>query len=431
LLSALVCFYEAHPSEPVVLHILGSSAVKLGDFWADSEPFARIGEEVCPVDVDGVPTSEMWVAYAEGCRDGVPPEVCTELWVDAHVADLARVREMGLDAQFEREAAAHEDVPSWRWMRDHMRMSLGARAEDHLVWSGDWASESAFATGLMRALRRMAAEGGPMFWRYARAWLAAVSHAGPPQAEISDRRVAWLVLRSTVGAARTFGLVRRGVRLKARGRRAEGDRWPLIQQTLGQEAAAVHPNLVRFYENPGAWDCTATLECHGWATRWALDVVRRLTRQGLAEVTLGKPWPARFRTFCRADGTMHFIREIWVDGVLRVFDSNFLVGRDVEGRAAVIEYFPDLDVTVPLCPEVHEGDGLSMVGRRQLWRGWCLPRAVQVRFDGRALEGEALEFAGRATLDEGAVLGRLARWVGMPAELGVLRYRATPAAVTD
>lgn len=427
LLAVMVEFYGEHPSEPVVLHTLGASAVQLGDFWAASESFARIGSLVCPVNEDGLPRTEMWAAYAEGCSKGWPPEVCTELWLDAHVADLARVQEMGLDEAFEEEASAHKHVPIWTWMRDHMRMSLGARSEDHLVWSGDWASESAFATGVLRALRRLLLEGGPMLLRYAVAWVGAMILGGPKGAEISNRRVAWLLLRSTFGAARTFVMVRRGIRLKARGRIAEGDRWPLIQNTLGDDATVVHPGLVRFYENPGAWDCTATLECHGRLTRWTLDAVRRVTRQGLAEVTLDRPWPARFRTFRRADGTMHFIREIWVDGVLRVFDSDFGIGRDLQGRPAVIEHFPDLDITVPLRPEVQEGDGLSMVGRRQLWRGWRLPRAVVVRFDGRSREGGALFFEGRAILDEHALLGRLGRWFGLPPVLGVLRYRAVPA----
>jgi hypothetical protein len=112
------------------VHLLAASAVMLGRFWGMSAPFARLGEAVMPVDTSGQPRTQAWEAYARACEEELPLEVRDERWIEAHMRDVARVREAGLEAAFFAEAQAHEEEPLWRLLVQHLEMTLGARLFD-------------------------------------------------------------------------------------------------------------------------------------------------------------------------------------------------------------------------------------------------------------------------------------------------------------
>ncbi|NCG18738.1 MAG: hypothetical protein GWP91_06975 [Rhodobacterales bacterium] len=424
-LAQLVAFYQRYPCEAVSLHLLGASATVLGEFWQVSEPFARIGDTMCPVDGDGQPKTDEWRAYVHSCEAGQPVQIRTERWLDAHIEDLAAVEEAGWDRQFQAEADANADDATYQRLRDHMAASLGARHEDSLARRGDWAGETAFATGLIRAVRHLLNDGtGLLAMYFGRAARSVLAPKSRPSDQITDRQVVSTLVSSLIGAFSSAGLVRRGLRLRARGRIANADQWPLLESVLGDRALEVHPTLRRFYNNPSSWDARAAFSCPNVLVRIILSVVQRLTGQGLSESREGNTWPARFHVFSREDGTMHFVREIDCDDQLRVFDSDFAPGQTVDGTPAVVETFPELGVRVPLVPRLlHNGD-LVLGANQVVWRGIALPAWVRVAFQGHVVGERSLTFSGTANLRIETWGGWAASWVGVPVRLGTLTYQA-------
>jgi hypothetical protein len=65
---------------------------------------------------------------------------------------------------------------------------------------------------------------------------------------------------------------------------------------------------------------------------------------------------------------MHFVRELYCDGVLRVFDSDFVVRK---GR--LYEVFVEHGLEVELNVRVLEDGGVSLRGRRVRWHGLPVP----------------------------------------------------------
>jgi hypothetical protein len=227
---------------------------------------------------------------------------------------------------------------------------------------------------------------------------------------------------------------RRGVRLRERGAVAAEDGWPLLERALGARVSEVDPLIVRFYRNPSHFDVKVSLELNTAPAKFWSRVATLLVGQGLFEVEAGE-LDARFRVFRRADGSMHFVRELYVRGTLRVFDSDFVV-RDVKGVPTFFEVFVDRGIAVEMELRPLAGGGLSIRGRRIHVRGLRLPAAwLQVEFISRVIPGQAgsaptLAIDGYLLMQPRSAFGRfLARKVlRRPEQLGCIHYRARPSA---
>ncbi len=369
-LALLQGFYRANPCRMARVHLLTASAVMLGRFWGVSEPFARLGEAVMPVDLDGRPRGPAWAAYARACAEGLPWEVRDERWIEAHLRDVAQAREGGLEAAFLAEARAHPGEPLWRLLVQHLEMTLGARLFDQPALAGAVAGETAMAQGMALGLWRLARAGWSLVRHYALATARALLWPSRPLRAglLGDRRAALLLLSSFVTAWTAARVYRRGVRALHRGQRAgAGDAWPLLAAPLGDGVARLDPRVARFYANPGAWETQATVALRTRSARAVAWLATRLLGQGVSEHG-ARPFPARFRTFRRADGSMHFVRELFCGGVLRVFDSDFVVRG---GR--LYEVFLEQGLEVELEVRALEDGGVSLRGRRVRWRGLPLP----------------------------------------------------------
>jgi hypothetical protein len=424
-LAGLEAFYRSYPCRMARVHLLAASAVALGRFWGMSTPFAQLGEAVMPMDTSGQPRSKAWEVYARACSEGLPIEVRDERWIDAHMQDVAKVREAGLEAAFLAEARAHEEEPLWRLLVQHLEMTLGARLFDQPALAGAVPGETAIAGGMALALGRMLRAGWSLLHHYA--WVTARGLLFPRGARgvglLGDRQVVWVLLASFVTAWTAARVYRRGVRTVHRGQQVgPADSWPLLAATLGGDVTQVDSRVVRFYSNPGAYAVQAAVELHGWGPRLFAWLATRLLGQGVFECG-EQALPARFRTFRRVDGSMHFVRELYCEGVLRVFDSDFVV-RD--GR--LYEVFLEHGLEVELEVRALERGGVSVRGRRVRWRGLPLPTF-----------GVGVEF--RAYPDESgsecvAITGTLSRQSrsdarAAPRVLGVLRYQASRPEVSD
>ncbi|HLL84875.1 MAG TPA: DUF4166 domain-containing protein [Longimicrobium sp.] len=416
-LALLSGFYRAHPCRMARVHLLAASAVMLGRFWGVSEPFARLGEAVMPVDARGQPRTVAWAAYARACAEGLPWEVRDERWIDAHMRDVAHARDQGLEAAFHAEARGHAGEPLWRLLGQHLEMTLGARLFDQPALAGAVAGETAIAQGMTLALRRLLLAGWTLLRHYAYATARALLFPTGPRRDglLGDRRAALLLLSSFVTAWSATRVYRRGVRALHRGRRTgPTDAWPLLSASLGGDVARVDPRVVRFYANPGAWETRARVELRTRTARAVAWVATRLLGQGVSEHG-ARPFPARFLTFRRADGSMHFVRELYCGGQLRVFDSDFVVRG---GR--LYEVFVEQGLEVELEARALEDGGVSLRGRRVRWRGVPLPTfGLRVEFRTRPAAGGG---------ERVHIIGTLSReprpGAPAPLPLGTIHYEA-------
>lgn len=415
-LTRLAAFYARAPCRMAHVHQLTASAVTLGRFCGLSATFAEMGEALMPVKGDGAPRTALWARYEAACREGLPVEIRDERWIEAHMADTAAVRASGLERRFETETAARPEEPLWRLLRQHLEMTLGARLVDHAALAGAVPGETAIAAGLGTGLRRLVRAGWALVGRYA--WETARALLCPPREPqrllLGYRRVALLLLASFLTAWSAAGVYRRGVRARHRGRDGgTADAWPLLAPVLGERVTGVDPRVVRFYENPGRYRVEATVTLDTWAARLLARLATWVLGQGVTECGPA-PFPARFRTFRRADDSMHFVRELYCGGALRVFDSDFVV-RSRGGRAALLEVFEEagLEVEMDVSP-LPEG-GLSIRSRAVRWRGLTLPRlGLEVEFQCRPRPEapEAVDIEGVLRLRPHAKV------------LGAIRYRA-------
>ncbi len=423
-LAGLEAFYRSHPCRMARVHLLAASAVALGRFWGMSAPFARLGEAVMPVDTSGQPRTQAWEAYARACDEGLPIEVRDERWIDAHMQDVARVREDGLEAAFLDEARAHEEEPLWRLLVQHLEMTLGARLFDQPALAGAVSGETAIAHGLALSLGRLLRAGWSLLRHYASATARGLilPRGARGAGLLGDRQAAWVLLASFITAWTAAGVYRRGVRSLHRGQQVgPTDGWPLLAATLGEDVTQVDPRVVRFYSNPGAYAVQASVELRSWSARLIAWLATRVLGQGVSECG-ASPYPARFRTFRRADGSMHFVRELYCDGALRVFDSDFIVR-----NGTLSEVFVEHGLEVEMEVRAIEQGGVSIRGRRVRWRGLPLPTfGLRVEFRAHPVEhaSECLDIIGTLSLDSRA--GTRAA----PRVLGVLRYQVarTPMA---
>ncbi|MCY1018204.1 DUF4166 domain-containing protein [Pyxidicoccus sp. MSG2] len=368
--ALLADFYRAHPCRMARVHLLVASAVALGRFWGVSAPFARLGAAVLPVDSIGRPRTAAWASYARACAEGLPLEIRDERWIEAHLQDAAEAREAGHEAAFLMEARAHDGEPLWRLLVQHLEMTLGSRFFDQPALAGAVSGEAAMAHGMAVTLRRLLRAGWSLLQHYALATARAVLFPRWPEYPglVDERRTAWLLLSSFVTAWAAAGVYRRGVRALHRGQRVgPAEAWPLLAATLGADVARVDPRVVRFYSNPGAWAVSASVELRTRMARGIAWVATRLLGQGVSEHG-ARAFPSRFRTFRRVDGSMHFVRELYCDGVLRVFDSDFVVRK---GR--LYEVFVEHGLEVELDVRVLEDGGVSLRGHRVRWHGLPVP----------------------------------------------------------
>lgn len=420
-LAGLEAFYRSHPCRMARVHLLAASAVTLGRFWGMSAPFARLGEAVMPVDTSGHPRTQAWEAYARACEEGLPLEVRDERWIDAHMRDVARAREAGLEAAFLAEAEAHEEDPLRRLLVQHVEMTLGARLFDQPALAGAVPGETAIAHGMALSLGRLLRAGWSLLRHYA--WATArgliLPRGSQREGLLDDRQVAWVLLASFITAWMAAGVYRRGVRSLHRGQQVgPTDGWPLLAATLGEDVTRVDPRVVRFYSNPGAYAVRASVELRSWGARLFAWLATRVLGQGVFECG-ERPFPARFRTFRRTDGSMHFVRELYCEGALRVFDSDFVV-RDGTLSEVFIEHGLEVEMEV----RALERGGVSVRGRRVRWRGLPLPTfglGVEFRAVPDERGSESLDIIG--TLSLAPRSGAQAA----PRVLGVLRYQVSRA----
>ena len=423
-------FYREHPCRMARVHLLTSSAVTLGRFCAISASFDAIGDALQPVDAGGRPRSSAWARFADSCDEGRPLEVRDERWIEAHMLDMDALRARGLADAFAREARGHLGNPTWRLLGQHMDATLGARLIDGDALLGAIPPETAIAHGMAIALGRLFGAGGRLLARYAwetaRAVLPWNARRGPSEVA-SYRSVAGCLLWSACTSWSAWKVYRRGARGWTRGAMAPGETWALLAPVLGDRVGEVDPLVVRFYSNPSHFEATASLEITTWPARFFSLLATVLVGQGLYERST-EPHAARFRVFRRADGSMHFVREIYPQGALRVFDSDFLV-RDVGGRPTLFEVFVDDRVDVQMVVAPLEGGGLSILGRRILYRGVPLPEVgLEIEFqstvDRAPAERPTLRIDGRLRMRPTSRLGRLLvrRLVRRPEDLGCIRY---------
>jgi hypothetical protein len=429
-LARVLTFYGRCPCRLARVHLLTSASVAVGRLCGYSETFNALGEFIMPVDAAGEVRSAAWARYRDACLGGRPPEVRDELWLAAHAADWRELRARGMDRAFFDEAAAHADDPTWRLLILHAELTLvSGRFGPHS--GGGVPYETAIAPALGHAVRGLGSRGTPLLRHYVWETLRALlrPNTGARPGVVSDRRAAWEVLRSFVTSWGAVAVYRRGLRTANRGQDAPEADWPLLQTVLGDDVSKVHPLIVRFYTNPGRFRALAALEVDTLPLMLYSRVAALLLGQGLYEAD--QPLiDARLRVFRRADGSMHFVRELYCGESLRVFDSDFVL-RTIDGKPTFVEVFDDLDAYVVLDVEPRPEGGVAVVGRDIYWKGHRLPRlGLKIEFTSRVLPGEAdaVEVVGSLTLEPKTAWGRFLAYkiLRRPRQLGRIRYLLHP-----
>jgi hypothetical protein len=416
-------------------HLLAACAITLGRFCGHSRTFDDIGEFLMPVDSKGLPQTEAWREYAEACAAGRPWAVREELWLTAYMRDIHEVSEAGLDAEFYAESDAHPRDPTWRLLRRHMEVTVGARVIDSSALAGAVAYETAMAQTMARGVRRLLTAGWSLLAYYAAEALRAVCAPGrePPRPLVGYRRCVLELLRYTATAWTASGIYRRGIRQRDRGCLASDEGWPLLARVLGDRVRMVHPLIVRFYTNPAPFDVKASVTLNTIPARFWSRVATIFVGQGLYESNLAEI-DARFRVFRRADGSMHFVRELYCGGTFRVFDSDFVVRETARGPT-LFEVFADLKVDVEMDVTPLPRGGLSIRGRRVYFRNLLVPSfGLRVEFKSHVVwsaDGdEFLQIDGHLLMQPRTVWGRVLayRLLRRPEQLGSIHYTARSAA---
>jgi hypothetical protein len=165
-------------------------------------------------------------------------------------------------------------------------------------------------------------------------------------------------------------------------------------------------------------------------------VITLLIGQGPYEAS-GAEVDAQFRVFRRRDGSMHFVRQLFMGETLRVFDSDFVVRR-VNGVLTLFEVFVDQHIEVEMTVAPLPGGSLSIRGKNFYCRGLRLPSpGFRVEFQSHVLEqedgSETLEIEGRLLMQPGTRWGSflMCRVLGRPEVLGSILYVARPLAAAS
>ncbi len=426
----LLEFYQTFPCHTSRIHLLTACALTLGRFGGLSVTFDAIGDQLMPVTVARAPRTALWSDYQKACSVGQPWQIRDELWLVAHCADLETLRSEGLINQFYTEADKHGDDPTWQLLRQHLEVTLGQRLMDRAAIQGMVAYETAIAQTMLDGVAKLFTAGWALLARFARETSRALLQPSE-KAEanaIGYRQCAFELLKYSVLAWSAARVYQRGVRQRERGDRASEEGYPLLREVLGADLEKLSPVIEQVYRNPGNFDGTAHLELRTIPSRLASRFVTLLTGQGLYESHL-PTMQVRFRTFRRADGSMHFLRELYSGQTFRVFDSDFAV-RQVNGKATFCEIFTDMNITVEMKLDVSEEGGLTIQGQRIQWYGIPIPSfGLKVVFQSQVqtLENqEILDINGRLLMQPSSSLGRflVSKILRRPELLACLHYQA-------
>ena len=431
--TLLLDFYRRYPCHLAELHLLASCAVALGRFRGFSPEFDEMGEEFMLAGEDGSPRTQAWRKYVEACDAGRPWTVRNELWIAAHMEDMERVRRSGLEERFRQQAAAHANDPTWQAINQHVEATLGTRLMDRIALDGTMAYETAFAHSLSATFLSLCTVSWHMVRRYWwEGFRAVLTPSGKAHAGIvSYRRLALSSARYCFTAWNASRVYRRGMRERDRGRRTSEDGWPLLADVLGARISEVHPLIVRFYQNPANFQVQVKVDLHTLPAKLWSRVITLLIGQGPYEES-GSEVDAQFRVFRRRDGSMHFLRELYMGETLRVFDSDFVV-RSVNGIPTLFEVFVDKHIEVEMTVTPLPEGGLSIRGKNFYYRGTRLPcPGLRVEFQSHVLKDEnsreMLDIEGRLLMQPDSGWGRLlmCRLLRRPEVLGTIRYVARP-----
>lgn len=431
--TLLLAFYGKHPCRLSNLHLLATCAVTLGRFAGVSREFDELGAEFMCVHDDGRPRTDAWQNYRDACDAHRPLELRDELWLAAHMQDMRRARQLGLEEEFYRQAERHRDDPVWVLSNEHMQATLGTRLMDHLALSGTEAFETAFAHSLAATFFRLCTRSWKLVRRYWSEGLRAVLCPAkePNRGLVSNRELALRAVRYSATAWRASRVYRRGMRIRDRGSQEEQEGWPLLREVLGEKTAEVNPLILEFYENPSRFQVKASVHFYTLPAKIWSYLATLLIGQGLYEDNL-EDIDARFRVFRRRDGSMHFLRELYCGGKLRVFDSDFIV-RGVNDTRALFEVFVDKHIEVQMSVRPLADGGLSIEGEHIYYRGMRLPSiALNVRFQTRVEEengAPVLHIHGQLLMKPHTGWGRvlMCRLLRRPELLGGIHYVARPA----
>jgi hypothetical protein len=377
-----------------------------------------------------VPRTPLWEAYQQACRAGQAWQIRDELWLTAHCADLEMLRADGLIEQFYLEAATHNDDPTWQLLRQHLEVTLGQRLMDGAAIQGMVAYETAIAQTMLHGVVKLFTAGWTLLGRFALETSRAILQPAETTETgvIGYRQCAFELLRYSVLAWSAFRVYQRGVRQRERGERASEEGWPLLQQVLGTDINKLSPTIEHFYRNPGEFTGTAHLELSTIPGRFVTRLVTLLTGQGLYESNLPE-MQVRFRTFKRADGSMHFLRELHSGDTFRVFDSDF--ARQINGKAVFCEVFTDLNVEVEMKLQVSDDGSLAIQGQRiKLFKIPMPSFGFKIIFKSQVIEArdaqETLHINGRLLMQPSSALGKFIafRVLRRPEFLACLHYEA-------
>jgi hypothetical protein len=416
------------------VHLLAACAVTLGRLCGYSPEFSEMGELFMPVTQQGAPQTGEWQAYLEACSLGRPLPVRDELWIAAHMNDMRRVQSAGLDRLFYETAAEHSRDPMWSMLRRHMEVTLGSRLMDRAALSGEVPFETAIAHSFALGLKRLFSQGWDLLRYFAKETARAILIPArePKRDLISYRRSAYALLTNTVlswTASRTY---QRGIKAQERGSERSDARWPLLEKALGPRISQVHPLIVAFYSNPAHFNARVSVHFTTMPARLVSLLATLMLGQGLYEAHMEKI-EARFRAFSRADGSLHFVRELYCGGALRAFDSDFVI-RDLDGVPRLFEIFTDLKLSVAMELQPTAGGGLLIRGRDIFYRAVRLPTlGFNVEFHSKVVGTEAepeLSIEGKLLLQPRSAWARflVRRLFRRPEELGGINYWVRPSA---
>ncbi|MGI9054996.1 MAG: DUF4166 domain-containing protein [Pyrinomonadaceae bacterium] len=418
--AELKAFYNQNYCRMTRLHLLASCAVTLGRFAGFSKTFDEMGEHFMPLNRENQPRTVEWRKFIEACREKLPIEVREELWLAAHFKDLKNVRESGLYARFESEAAQHKSEPTWQLLQQHMDVALGVRLMDNSAISGILPYETAIADSLVLTVKKLVTAASRLVFLYTKESARAIIDVSErtPENLISYRRTAFEMMRNFLLSFSVSKIFRQGIRTRERGKTAHDGNWSLLEMALGEQVKKINPLIREFYANPSRFDVTATLKLETLPARFWSRFLTFIFGQGLYETDL-EEIPARFRIFERKDGSMHFVRELYCNGKYRVFDSDFVVK-----NGKLYEVFTDLKSSIEMKVTPLGNGGLSIRAVRYFYRGILLPDfGFDVEFQSR-VENNQLDIIGRLKMKPRTKAGKLFayKFLKRPEDLGSIQY---------
>lgn len=421
-LAILKKFYAENFCRLTRLHLLAACAIALGRFCGVSKTFDEIGELLMPCGRDGTAKNEDWKIYTKACRDKMPLEIRDELWLAAHFKDIENVRAKNLEEQFYSETSDNPDEPIRRLLQQHLEVTLGVRLLDKSAIAGLIPHETAIAESLSLTTKKLFTASIKLVGRYAAEFFRAVfDFSKPGDAEVlSYRRTAFEMSRNFLLSFSVSKIFSRGIRERERGRKAETENWNLLETVLGEKISEINPMIRDFYKNPSRFDVIVNLKLETIPAKLWSRVLTVLLGQGLFEYDL-QEIPAQFRVYRRADGSMHFVRELFCRGKYRVFDSDFVVE-----NGKFYEVFLDLNSSIEMEVSALSGGGLSIRAVKYFYRNLRMPNpGFDVEFQSRA-ENETLYVTGQLMMRPKTKFGRFFAYeiLRRPQKLGSIQYRA-------